>query len=85
MGEKLKLWKGGDILRYNLTPFGKQVKLMLAMNNKTVTWLSEQVKATGINCRVEQVSRCLHGKLHNKKILDAISKILNIERTDENE
>lgn len=80
MGEKNKLRKGGDMLRHNLTPFGKQVKLVLAINNKTITWLSEQIKSMGVNCRVEQVSKCLHGTLHNQKILNAISEILNIER-----
>lgn len=79
---RIILEKEGYFLRkqHELTPFGKTVKIKLAVDDKTVTWLGDQIRALGITCYDEQISKCLRGTLHNQKILNAISQIMGVER-----
>jgi hypothetical protein len=63
-----------------LTPFGKAVKIKLAVDDQTITSLGDKIRAKGITCYDEQISKCLRGTLHNEKILNAISEIMEIER-----
>jgi hypothetical protein len=74
--------KGSENLRkqHELTPFGKSVKIQLAVEDKTVTWLGDGIRAKSIPCYDEQISKCLRGTLHNEKILSAISEVMGIER-----
>lgn len=66
--------------QHELTPFGRAVKVKLATEDKTVTWLGDQIRNMGITCHDEQISKCLRGTLHNQKILNAISRVMGIER-----
>jgi hypothetical protein len=73
---------GGENMRkqYELTPLGKAVKIKLATEDKTITWLGDQIREKNITCYDEQISKCLRGTLHNEKILSAISEIMKIGR-----
>lgn len=66
--------------QHELTPFGKAVKIKLAVNDQTITSLGDKIRAKGITCYDEQISKCLRGTLHNEKILNAVSEIMEIER-----
>jgi len=66
--------------QHMLTPFGKAVKIKLAVDDQTITSLGDKIRAKGITCYDEQISKCLRGTLHNEKILNAISEIMEIER-----
>jgi hypothetical protein len=68
--------------QHELTPFGKKVKIQLAINDDTITNLGDKIRARGITCYDEQISKCLRGTLHNEKILNAISEIMGIERSE---
>ncbi len=67
--------------QHKLTPFGRAVKIKLATEDKTITSLGDKIRARGITCYDEQISKCLRGTLHNEKILSAVSEIMGIERT----
>lgn len=65
--------------QHELTPFGRTVKIKLAIDDKTITWLGDKIREKSVNCHDEQISKCLRGTLHNNNILNAISEIMNIE------
>ena len=60
--------------------FGKEIKKKLVDLDQTQDWLIEQVKAdTGLFFDSSYMHKILTGKLRTPKILESISRILNIE------
>ena len=61
------------------TEFGKKVKCALIDEEKTLTWLSEEVtKRTGLYLDSSYMNKILTGQRNPEKIITAISEILNI-------
>ena len=60
--------------------FGKEIKKKLVDLDQTQDWLIEQVKAdTGLFFDSSYLHKILTGKLQTPKIIESISKILDIE------
>ena len=67
-------------MKYNLTEFGKKIKISLIEQNQTQEWLIAQVKEkTGLYFDSSYLNKIMTGKNNSPRILSAIKEILGIQ------
>ena len=63
-----------------MTEFSKQVKHALIDQNKTLSWLTQEVKKkTGLSSDISYISKIVSGNKESQTVTKAIKEILGIE------